>query len=95
MEIKLAAFEKELISDIVDRNIEFVKSDDSYPTVAYAVWIDTDSNIEFGRVRWGYKNNIHSADGTTEDSISASPFPGAWSVVPVSKVIRIRHAEAF
>jgi hypothetical protein len=62
------------------------------PIVGYIVWVN-EGRIEMGPVRYGYRKNIHTNEGTF-DSWSASPFPGAWTMVPMSKIIRVRHAEA-
>jgi hypothetical protein len=59
----------------------------NYPLAyAYAVW-EGREGIEFGPVRFRSTNG-------EEATYDVSPFPGAWTRVPVSRIIRVRHAQA-
>lgn len=87
--------EKEIVEKIINGEIEgSLRHPLDYPTVAYAVWKNANDEIEFGRVRWGHRNNYHTNEGVF-DSLSCTPFPGAWSDVPVNRIIRISHHKAF
>lgn len=92
--VKLGALELEILEQILNKEIEGIKKHDmDYPTVAYIVWIEN-GRVEMGPVRWGHKNNYHTNEGTYH-SWSASPFPGAWSAIPIFKIVRVRHIDAF
>lgn len=61
-------------------------------TVCVITWIDVDNFVQSGRVRWGTRGNFQPG---ARDSVSASPFPGAWSNVPVERIISVRQLESF
>jgi UPF0288 family protein (methanogenesis marker protein 3) len=89
----LSRLELEILDEILENKIEGVKKHEmDYPTVAYIVWIDN-GEVNMGPVRWAHKNNYHTNEGTF-NSWSASPFPGAWTAVPISKIVRVRHINA-
>lgn len=89
----LGTLEMEILEKILNNEIEGIKKNElDYPTVAYIVWIEN-GRVEMGPVRWGYKYNYHTNEGTF-NSWSASPFPGAWAMVPISKIVRVRHVNA-
>jgi hypothetical protein len=90
----LSPLELKIIDDILNNKIEGTKETAmSYPTVAHIVWVEN-GQVEFGRVRWGYRGNYITNDGTY-DSLSASPFPGAWAMVPIFKIVRVSHVKAY
>ncbi len=94
----LSNLEKKIIEDILSqKNTGKILKENAYPTVAYAVWQaeNGSDDIDFGPVRWGNRNNIIREDGSQLDSLSCSPFPGAWAMIPVDKIIHIRHWRAF
>ena len=92
----LSDYEKRIIEDIISqKNTGGILKENDYPTVAYAVWESEDgTDIDFGPVRWGNRNNIIRNEGPNMDSLSCSPFPGAWAMIPIDKIIRIRHWRA-
>lgn len=57
-----------------------------YGIYAFAVWNGREG-IEMGPVRWG---------ASTQDGLhySCSPFPGAWTYVKESDILRVRHVHA-
>jgi hypothetical protein len=89
----LSRLEIEILEKILNGEIEGTKKNDmDYPTVAYIVWIDN-GEVNMGPVRWAHQNNYHTNEGVF-NSWSASPFPGAWAMVPISKIVRVRHVNA-
>ncbi len=96
IEIKLGDLEEETIEEILSGKIEGHKETIyDHATVAYAVWFNMNENrIEHGRVRWGHRKNWITNEGR-EDTLSCSPFPGAWTDVPISRIIRVTHHRAF
>jgi hypothetical protein len=92
MQVKteLSHLELEILNDILDNKIEGTKKHEmSYPTVAYIAWIEN-GKVEMGPVRWGHRNSMPKQC----DRWSASPFPGAWSDVPMKDIVRVRHIDA-
>jgi hypothetical protein len=88
----LNSFELKVLETIQLKMIKgFKQNEMSDPTVAYVVWKGKDGAIEMGPCRQAYRNNIHR-NGENFDSWSVSPFPGAWIMVPLSDIIRVRHA---
>lgn len=49
-------------------------------------WLDADDNVQMGVARGRY---------AFDDTIDASPFPGAWVRVHISKIVNVQHPEAF
>lgn len=91
---ELSTLELEIINQILNNEYVGVKKHEmAYPTMAYIVWLEG-TEIVMGPVRWGHKNNYMHSDGNKESTLSASPFPGAWSMVPISKIVRVRHIHA-
>jgi hypothetical protein len=82
---ELSHLELTILDDILEGKIEGTYK-------AMIAWIK-DGRLEFGPCRWAYKNNYHTNDGKF-DSWSASPFPGAWSIIPITQIVRVRHFEA-
>lgn len=92
---ELSDLEKKIIEDIVARkNTGYIERGNAYPTVAYAVYLDSAKMLQFGRVRWGYQQNYHTNEGKKSDSLSISPFPSIWEMVPTYRIISIRHWRA-
>jgi hypothetical protein len=89
----LSNLENEILDRIVDETGVPGKTTTGENVFAYIVWVD-ENGVQFGPVRWAHKQNYHFADGHTEDSWSASPFPGGWTMVPRSQIIRVRHGKA-
>lgn len=94
IQTELSHLEIEILESILAGTIEGTKKNEmDYPTVAYVVWIGEDNRIEMGPCRWGHRNNYHTNNGV-ESSWSVSPFPGAWAMIPITKIIRVRHINA-
>lgn len=92
---KLSLLELEILNDILDGKIEGVKKHEmAYPTVAHIAWVSEKGIIEIGPVRWGHRNNYHTNEGAF-NSFDASPFPGAWTMVPTNRIVRVRHVNAW
>lgn len=58
---------------------------------AYAVWAGRGGKIEMGPVRWRWEQSQGDAAGMYYE---CSPFPGAWSTVHESRILRVRHLGA-
>ena len=90
---ELSHLELEILEDILNAKIEGKKAHPrAYPEVAYIVWIE-DGKIEFGPCRWGYRSNYITDTGNYA-SWSVSPFPGAWTMVPITRIVRVRRINA-
>lgn len=57
---------------------------------AYAVWLDSEDRVQMGPVRCRYP----MCAVRSEDAYSCSPFPGGWSMVDESRILRVRHLGA-
>lgn len=92
---KLSDLELEILNDILQGKIEGTKKHEmAHPTVAHIAWVNSKGMIEMGPVRWGHHGNYHTNEGTF-DSWDASPFPGAWTMVPLNRIVRVRHVNAW
>jgi len=93
---ELDNFELEILERIQNGEIKGIK-DSAHPmadpTVAIITWVEN-GRIETGRCRWANRNNIITKEGRY-DSWSVSPFPGAWIMITLSQIMRVRHVEAF
>lgn len=72
---------------------EFEKSILETPSVdgediAVVVWVARDGQLEFGRCRWRSDKGDHGV------FYSVSPFPGAWTEITESQIVRVRHPRA-
>lgn len=86
----LMAFERELLESVFTPSRATTDPNGAYPVRCVATWIDDLNQIQTGPVRWGMRGNIHPG---ARDSVSASPFTGAWSMVPLDRIVRVRSVS--
>lgn len=51
---------------------------------AYVAWQDANGEVQMGPCRYRH----------TGDHYSVSPFPGAWTMVHISQILRVHHLQA-
>jgi hypothetical protein len=79
---ELSAYELELLDGAIIPN----GTAHDLSTLLYIVWQGRDG-IEFGPVRFAGTNNLGKY-------WEASPFPGAWTMVHLDRILAVRHPHA-
>ena len=58
------------------------------------LWVVWESTREPGRIEMGPCRGASKAGGhVTENMYDCSPFPGAWTRIPESSILRVTHGD--